>query len=79
VGSLTEYFTKNRPVAQWQFGDRVEGKYQGVPFVGTCGGETLVNESQGSLVTVFLDLPLKTKDTVHTTFIKVKPKTLTKR
>jgi hypothetical protein len=77
--SLADYFAKNRPTAKWQFGDRVFGKFHGVPFVGTCGGEGMVNETEGSLVTVFLDLPLKHKNTWHMTFIKVKPSSLTKR
>jgi hypothetical protein len=34
----------------------------------------MVNATEGSLVTVFLDLPLKHNDTWHTTFIKVRPK-----
>jgi hypothetical protein len=76
MGTLAEYFAKNRPTATWQFGDRVCGKFNGVPFVGTCGGEGMVNETEGSLVTVFLDLPLKSKNTWHNTYIKVKPKTL---
>jgi hypothetical protein len=76
MGTLADYFAKNRPQAKWNFGDRVCGKFHGVPFVGTCGGEVMVNEEQGSLVTFFLDLPLKYKDTVYDTFIKVKPKDL---
>ena len=79
MGNLAEYFSKNRPTAKWQFGDRVRGNYQGVPFIGTCGGEGMVNEEQGSLVTVFLDLPLKAKDGLHMTFVKVKPNTLSVR
>jgi hypothetical protein len=79
MGTLAEYFEQNRPRAQWHFGDRVQGKYQGIPFIGTCGGETMVNETEGSLVTVFLDLPLKAKNKVYSTFIKVSPKSLTKR
>jgi hypothetical protein len=78
MGTLAEYFEQNRPKAQWQFGDRVKGKYHGVPFVGTCGGEVMVNETQGPLTTVFIDLPFKVKDTWHKTFIKVKPKDLTR-
>lgn len=74
MSNLAEYFAKNRPQPKFNFGDRVCGKYHGVPFVGTCGGEGMVNEEQGMLVTVFLDLPLKHKDTVHHTFIKVKAK-----
>ncbi len=74
MGSLAEYFAIHRPQAKWSFGERVFGKYNSVPFIGTTGGEGMVNEDQGSLVTVFLDLPLKDKDKWHTTFIKVKPK-----
>jgi hypothetical protein len=73
---LAEYFALNRPNAKWTFGDRVFGKAHGVPFVGTCGGEGMVNELEGSLVTVFVDLPVKIKGTWHLTFIKVKPSTL---
>jgi|LauGreDrversion4_2_1035121.scaffolds.fasta_scaffold1295544_2 hypothetical protein len=76
MSSLSEYFAKNRPVPKWTFGDRVFGRYNGIPFVGTCGGEGMVNETEGSLVTVFIDLPIKHKNTWHTTFIKVKPKDL---
>jgi hypothetical protein len=79
MASLADYFAKNRPTAKWQFGDRVSGKFQGIPFVGTCGGEVMVNEGIGSMVTVFIDLPLKHKTTWHTTFIKVKPSSLSKR
>ena len=73
MANLAEYFAKNRPVAKWSFGERVLGKFNGIPFVGTTGGEGMVNEEQGSLVTVFLDLPLKHNNIWHTTFIKVKP------
>lgn len=76
--SLAEYFAANRPQAKWTFGDRVFGKFNGIPFVGTTGGEVMVNEEQGSLVTVFIDLPIKHNDTWHTTFIKVKPKDIKK-
>ncbi len=79
MSSLAEYFAKNRPTPKWSFGQRVQGKYQGVPFVGTTGGEGMVNETEGSLVTVFLDLPLKAKDGWHMTFVKVKPNTLSVR
>ena len=74
MGTLAEYFAIHRPQARWTFGERVFGKFNGVPFVGTTGGEGMINEEQGSLVTVFIDLPIKVKDTWHTTFVKVKPK-----
>jgi hypothetical protein len=71
--SLAEYFAANRPKATWTFGQRVFGKFNGIPFVGTTGGEGMVNETEGSLVTVFIDLPIKYKDVWYTTAIKVKP------
>ena len=66
--TLAEYFALHRPQPKYQIGDRVIGKYEGVPFVGTCGCDNMVNETLGPMVTVFLDLPLKTKTTVHHTF-----------
>jgi hypothetical protein len=74
MSSLAEYFAANRPQAKWTFGERVYGKFNGIPFIGTTGGEGMVNETEGSLVTVFIDLPIKFKSVWHTTFIKVKPK-----
>jgi hypothetical protein len=73
MSSLAEYFAANRPRAKWTFGERVYGKFNGIPFIGTTGGEGMVNEIEGSLVTVFIDLPIKYKSVWHTTFIKVKP------
>jgi hypothetical protein len=74
MGTLAEYFAANRPKATWTFGQRVFGRFHGIPFVGTTGGEGMVNETEGSLVTVFIDLPIKYKDVWYTTAIKVKPK-----
>jgi len=78
VGSLAEYFAQHRPAAKWQHGDRVFGKFHGVPFIGTCGGEGMVNEIIGVETTVFIDLPIKAKNVWYKTFIKVKPKDLKK-
>ena len=74
MSTLAEYFAIHRPQPRWTFGERVYGNFNGVPFVGTTGGEGMVNETEGSLVTVFIDLPIKLKGVWHTTFIKVKPK-----
>jgi len=74
MSSLAEYFADNRPQPKYQIGERVHGVYQGVPFIGTVGCDNMVNEELGPMVTVFLDLPLKTKETVHHTFVRVKYK-----
>jgi hypothetical protein len=69
--NLAEYFAANRPKARYTIGDRVEGKYQGVPYVGTVGSDVMRNETEGPMVTVHLDLPLKTKTETHMHFIRV--------
>ena len=74
MATLAEYFAEHRPTARYHIGDRVIGKYHGVPFVGTCGADVMVNENIGPLVTVFLDLPLKHNDQWHELFVKVKYK-----
>lgn len=71
MSSLAEYFEANRPKAKYHIGDRVEGKYQGVPYVGTVGSDVMRNETEGPMVTVHLDLPLRTKKETHLHFIRV--------
>jgi hypothetical protein len=74
MSSLTEYFSKTLPKPRYQFGDRVEGVYQGVPYVGTLGTDNVRNLQEGARVTIHLDLPLKPKDSVHLNFIRVQYK-----
>lgn len=57
MSSLAEYFEKNRPKPVWHIGDRVFGRWQGVPFIGTVGNDNMVSELIGPRVSVFLDLP----------------------
>lgn len=76
--SLAEYFEKNRPKARWQPGDRVEGKYKDIPFIGSVGAEIMRNEDEGSMVGVHLDLPIK-DDGKLTLWIRVKPNKLKAR
>jgi hypothetical protein len=78
MSNLSEYFAEHRPTAKWSHGDRVIGNFYGIPFVGTTGGEGMVNEVEGSMVTVFVDLPIKHNGKWHTTFIKVKPNAIRK-
>lgn len=75
---LAEYFSKNRYQAKWLIGDRVEGKWNKIPFVGTVANDHLVNEEEGPKVSVFLDLPILYKNEVYT-IITLKPKDLKAR
>jgi len=59
MSSLAEYFEANRPKPKYKFGDRVEGKYKGIPYVGTAYTDNMRNETEGAMVSIHLDLPMK--------------------
>jgi len=69
--TLAEYFELNRPKARYIIGQRVEGTYHDIPWVGTVGSDTLRNYDEGPRVTIHLDLPLKVKDTWYLHIIRV--------
>lgn len=75
MANLAEYFAQNRYKATWDIGDRVHGKWNKIPFVGTVGNDTLINEREGPRVSVHLDLPIKFDDKIYN-FIFVGPKEL---
>jgi hypothetical protein len=56
----TEYFrlTCYKPV--YNLGDRVRGKYNGVPFAGTIGNDSFKSMDEGPYLSIHLDLPLPT-------------------
>jgi len=68
--NLAEYFEAHRPKPRYKFGDRVEGKYKGVPYVGTAYGDNMRNETEGPMVSIHLDLPMKISTEWHT-YIRV--------
>jgi hypothetical protein len=53
-----EYFQNNRYIAKYNIGDRVFGKYNGIPFVGSVGNDTQLNEIEGPQISIHLDLPI---------------------
>ncbi len=68
-----EYFEANRPKPVWFIGDRVFGKWNKIPFVGTVGNDNMVSELEGPRGSVHLDLRIKFSDKVHTLiFVKQK-------
>jgi hypothetical protein len=73
MGSLAEYFAEHRPKPKHKVGDRVEGTYQKVPYVGTVYTDNMRNESEGPMVNIHLDLPMKIGKEYHN-YIRVKYK-----
>jgi hypothetical protein len=71
--NLAEYFEANRPKPKYKFGDRVEGTYKKIPWVGTAYTDNMRNETEGPMVSIHLDLPILL-DKVHVNYIRVKYK-----
>lgn len=69
--NYADYFQSVAYKPTWDIGDRVFGKYNGIPFIGTVGNDTLVSEDEGPRVSIHLDLPIEGR-----TVIIVKPKSL---
>jgi Glyoxalase superfamily protein len=69
MGNLSDYFEKNRYNGKYYLGDRVTGTWNKIPFVGTVGNDTLINENEGVRLSIHLDLPIKFKGTVHNMII----------
>jgi hypothetical protein len=58
VMNLADYFAKNRYNAKYEFGARVFGKWNKIPFIGSVGNDSVVNELEGPRLSITLDLPI---------------------
>ncbi len=77
MSSLEEYFAANRPKAVWDLGDRVFGRWNKIPFIGTVGVDNMVSELEGPRVLVHVDLPIKYEGKLHN-LVSVKQKDIKK-
>jgi hypothetical protein len=73
MGNQTDYFERIGYKPKYWIGDRVFGKWNKIPFVGTVGNDTLINNIEGPRISIHLDLPIKLNGTIHN-FIIVKHK-----
>jgi hypothetical protein len=64
-----EYFKEHRHVAKYEFGERIFGYWNSIPFVGTVGNDTVINESFGPQYSIHLDLPICFKDVTYTVIV----------
>lgn len=65
MASMADYFERQAYQHIYDMGDRVKGKYQGIPFFGTVGNDRLINHERGPEVTVHLDLPMQTEQGIR--------------
>lgn len=64
--SYKDYFEKNRYKPKYYLGDRIIGKWNKIPFVGTVGNDSVVSEDDGPRISVMLDLPIKHRGEIKT-------------
>ena len=69
MGNQTDYFNKIGYKPTYFIGDRVFGRWNKIPFVGTVGNDTLINNEEGPRISIHLDLPIKYKDTIKNVII----------
>jgi hypothetical protein len=65
MSNLKEYFERNAYKPKYFLGDRVFGKWNKIPFIGTVGNDRVISERDGPEITIQLDLPIKLKDQIH--------------
>jgi len=59
MANQTDYFQKKGYKPKYYIGDRVFGKYQNIPFIGSVGNDTLISEIEGPRISIHLDLPIR--------------------
>ncbi len=69
MGNQTDYFNRVGYKPTYLIGDRVFGHWNRIPFVGSVGNDTMINELEGPRVSIHLDLPIRFQDRVHTVVI----------
>ncbi len=57
--NYAEYFERTGYQPKYHIGDRVTGTWNGIPFCGTVGNDTMINAEEGPRISVFLDLPIR--------------------
>lgn len=69
MGNQTDYFERIGYKPKWYLGDRVFGYWNKIPFVGSVGNDTVINEIEGPRISVHLDLPIKFDNKVYNVII----------
>jgi hypothetical protein len=75
MGTQTDYFNKIGYKPKYHLGDRVFGKWNKIPFIGTVGNDRCINGIDPE-ITIHLDLPIYIDSTSYR-FIIVKHRDVT--
>jgi hypothetical protein len=76
MGKQTEYFERIGYRPRYWIGDRVFGHWNKIPFVGTVGNDTVIDNT-GPRISIHLYLPIRHENKIHNIII-VKHKDIAK-
>ena len=62
---LAEYYKQTGYKPTYFIGDRVFGHFNKIPFIGTVGNDTQINEIEGPRISIHLDLPIKVDNNIR--------------
>ena len=65
MGNQTDYFERIGYKPKYHLGDRVFGYWNKIPFIGSVGNDTVINELEGPRITIHLDLPIKFQNKIN--------------
>lgn len=69
MSNLKDYFERDAYQPEYCLGDRVIGKWNKIPFVGSVGNDTVLNHITGPQVSIHLDLPIVVDNSIHRVII----------
>lgn len=69
MGNQTDYFEKIGYKPKYFIGDRVFGKWNKIPFIGTVGNDTVISQIEGPRISIHLDLPIRFEDQTRSVII----------
>jgi hypothetical protein len=73
MGNQTDYFNRIGYKPKYHIGDRVFGRWNKIPFIGSVGNDRKLNDTDGPEITIHLDLPIRlTGKTYHVIIVKHK-------
>ena len=65
MAGIKEYFDTVTYKPTFFLGDRVFGHWNKIPFIGSVGNDTVINEQEGPRITIHLDLPIKFQNKIN--------------
>lgn len=68
MGTQTDYFERIGYKPTYHIGDRVFGKFNNIPFIGTVGNDRVVS-LDGPEIVIHLDLPIMVDKQIKTVII----------